>query len=419
MFEAYINHLEHIIKNYEQHNYLLAVSGGVDSMVMLALFQKAQLSFHVAHINHQKRGQASDMDETMIIDYCKQHNIPCHTMSLSKCASGNFQEYARNERYRWWQELCVKHDLDYICTAHHKDDSIETFFIHLLRGSGIHGLSGIATTRNNIIRPLNIFDKAVISEYAKAHEVPYREDASNKESHYLRNYIRNDWLPAIYSKVENSAAEIHRSIEHLQSDGQLLNRLVDQSISQASQYKQGRTHINLLAIDKDIALLYQYLRRYGFGYDQLSKIVDAHTGAEIFSASHRLLKNRDEIILDTKRERQDILLEISTIGRYTLVDGRVFKISEQSDKNGMPVAIEWPCVLRNWQAGDHYRPKGMNGKTQKLKDYLTNIKLDKWTKQEVLVLECDNSIRAVVNHRAAHYRSKNVYYISLEDNMPS
>lgn len=422
MFETFIHSLKSSIPDYESKSYLLAVSGGVDSMVMLSLFAQANLKYQVSHINHAKRAEESDKDEDLVERIANKLNVKFHQKRLGKCSKGNFQEWARNQRYEQWQQILSHENIDYICTAHHKDDSIETFMMNLMRGSGLNGLTGI-NNNSHIIRPLLGFTKEQISAYADRNKVEYREDASNAENTYLRNYIRNELLVTIADKIPNAKLGLNKSMNILKSEQALLQELVSKQIEARSEFRKGRLHTHIELDKNEVELLYQHYRKYGFHRNQIEDILTANTGSEISSATHVILKNRKELISDQIHQREHIYkkLTINKTGCYHWTPNVTIKVSENKVENCLTLdAVHLPFTVRNWRKGDSFAPLGLQGKKQKIKDYLTNIKLDKWSKQETPIIEKDSVILGIIPYRAAHTAthetSREKVYVSIADN---
>lgn len=215
--------LEHILngaKKPEDVSYLLAVSGGMDSMAMLHAFRSLGYEITVAHYNFRLRGEASDKDEELIRHYCEAHEIPIfirskNTKDTARKLKLSVQETARNLRYSFFEEIRTKINYDFICTAHHAEDQLETFFINLFRGSGLKGLTGIPLQRNQIIRPMLSISKSEIIQYTREHTINYREDESNKSDDYLRNRIRHHVTGPILKENPQYLSNALKSISHL------------------------------------------------------------------------------------------------------------------------------------------------------------------------------------------------------------
>ncbi len=427
MLDRYIDFInQHISDTYSQ-KLLLGVSGGADSMVMLDLSIKANLSIAVAHVNHDMRGSESDTDEILVRELCSKHHIPFHLYKFNSTekAANNFQERARDIRYKWWKELCQTEDYSHILTAHHSSDRVETFFLNLMRGAGIRGLSSIPTVNQNILRPLSYISKRHILEYAAFNNVTFREDLSNQESKYTRNWIRNDWLPFLRIREPNIENAITKSIVNLSKENTLLHELVekvikDVIITQDTGYQLINTdHLINNYNNKTSQLLYQYLSQFGFTEDNCTKCITAVVGSEFHSETHDLLRDRGCIILRVKTRFKPISLEISHVGEYQLDQNTKLLISQEISNGCLSISgLTFPFTIRHKRSGDKFCPSGMLGSTQKIKDFLTNAKLDKWSKQNTLVVDHQDTIAAVLPLRVSHEYKENgarsKLYISIQ-----
>lgn len=410
MLDRYKDFINQHISETGGQKLLLAVSGGVDSMVMLHLSIKANLSIGVAHVNHDMRGSESEADEILVRDICAEHGIVFHSYRLNaeEKSPKNFQERARDLRYSWWSGLCDVEKYSYILTAHHSSDSVETFLLNLTRGSGIRGLSSIPSVNQNILRPLSSFTKNQVLEYADLNNVAYREDTSNQESKYKRNEIRNKWIPFLSSLEPKIEKAIAKSVSNLTKEQALLNRLVKNVINEnsiiTSTGYQSITLDQLIVNYKSevVQLLYQYLSDFGFTEDNCKKCLTAVVGSEFHSETHDLLIDRGNIILRRKIKFKPIVLEVNDIGVYQMDSGTQLHVSKDTSQGALPInGLQFPFTVRHRRDGDRFCPSGMQGASQKLKDFLTNAKLDKWSKQNTLIVESNNTIAAVLPFRVA------------------
>ena len=425
MLDRYIDFINQHISDNKHQKLLLAISGGVDSMVMLDLSIKANLTFAVAHVNHDMRGLESNGDEDLVKSVCAEHGIMFHSYKFNsdEKSSINFQEKARQVRYNWWQELCASQGYSHILTAHHSSDRVETFLLNLTRGSGIRGLSSIPIVNQNILRPLSNISKEEILKYADESKVAFREDSSNKQSNYKRNEIRNDWLPFLKSKVPNIENAIARSVTNLSKEKSLLDQLVKNEIDNLSSLtRTGYQSIALTDLIKkynniSAQLLYQYLSGYGFTEDNCTRCLTAEVGSTFHSETHELLRDRESIILRKNISFSPITQKIDNYGMYQVDSSTQVLVSDDSSRGGLGVSnLEFPFTIRHRRDGDRFSPSGMHGATQKVKDFLTNAKLDKWSKQNTLVVEYNNEIAGVIPLRSAHgYNdsSSHIMYISV------
>lgn len=425
MLDRYLDFINQHINDIRKKKLLLAVSGGVDSMVMLHLSIAAKHSVAVAHINHDMRGIESEKDAQLVKSTCENNQIAYHqyTFTPAQKVKSNFQERARNIRYDWWQSLCKEYGYDYIFTAHHSSDSVETFFINLSRGAGLSGLSSIPISNGKIFRPLASFTKNDITHYAEEELVAYREDESNTQKKYLRNSIRNEWIPFLKERDNQIENKILKSIENLRREKALLDLLVKQSLNKYITTQGNITIIDVFNLNIEFQsvtsdLLYQYLSSFGFSYDTCIKSIVATTGSEYASSSHELLKNRNTLMLREKKNREPVNIIIQEPVEMHLAD-RTVKISQGRMEGGLAIYnLDYPFTIRTKASGDRFQPSGMKGASKKVKDFLTDLKMDKWTKQETLVLERDNVIVAVLPYRVSqgfHSKSsKEAVYIRID-----
>jgi tRNA(Ile)-lysidine synthase len=286
---------------------LLALSGGVDSMVLAHLLLKNNISFAIAHANFQLRGIESDADQTWVEDFCMQHQIPCfvqrfHTLIYVEKQGISIQMAARELRYQWFEKIMQENGLDVLLTAHHADDSLETFLINLGRGTGIKGLLGIPEQKDKVFRPLLAFSKEEILNYAQAHQIAFREDSSNQKSDYQRNYLRHQVVPLLKDSSPTLLEKALQTMEHLQVLQQFANGMMQQQLQQLVQ--MDANEMQWLDIDRLKAIpghpyvLYAWLEPYGFtAWNDINQLLDASSGKTIFSKNYRLLKNREQLLL--------------------------------------------------------------------------------------------------------------------------
>ena len=393
---------------------ILAVSGGVDSMVMTDLFVRTKIPVLVAHIHHNLRGNDADEDARCVRDYCNKHQINFEQFTIPKKSllKKNLQEEARKIRYAFLNRLLNEHQYDKIATAHHNDDLIESFFMHLLRGSGLKGLRSIPRQNGPIIRPMLNFTKSDIYEYAVEHNIPFREDTTNFEDHYLRNRIRQKLMPVLLETDPAFPSKITESIGYIKESQELLSVFTNELIQKHSYREGDNLIINIKALLEYKgykALLFNILSPYGFNMTQIQQIcTGSQTGSIAFSANYKIWKNRDQIILTPLHQKEKdaslLLVEkdrISTVNGtfiFDYIDGtpsfyEANVLYLDADKIGTSFNV------RLWKQGDKMTPLGMAGKSQKVKDLLTAIKIPVHQKSSVPVLECEDQIAAVIPYR--------------------
>jgi len=414
MFEQFQNHINTNFPFLKKEKFLLAVSGGIDSMVLINLCHQLQLDFAVAHCNFQLRGTESDDDENYVKSYTEKLQIPIYTQkfnteALSKQQKLSIQVTARNLRYEWFYSLLSNHNFDYILTAHHLDDSLETFLINFTRGSGIDGLTGIPERNDKIIRPLLPFSRSEIETFAKQINIQWREDSSNASDKYLRNKLRHELVPILKDLNPSLLATFQNTISSLQQSQSLVN--------DASQmvYKEVVSEEDTIKIDiakllnypNYKAYLYQWLQSYGFtSWIDIYDLLKAQSGKQVFSDKYIVLKDRNHLIVFPKqKENEDatfwinkedkdvkIPLKISfcNVDDISVVSTNTIFVDE--DK------LQFPLTIRRWQQGEVFYPYGMNGK-KKLSKFFKDEKYSLLDKSNAWLLCSDNKIVWVINKR--------------------
>ena len=293
--------LENLCNNYKESTFLIAVSGGVDSMVLLNLFENLNLKFQVAHVNYHFRGEDSNLDQKLVENYCENHGLKFHLKNISeeeKSGMKSLQNWARNIRYDFFFKILKQENLDFIVTAHHLSDELETFLINLSRGSGIKGLSGIPRNENKILRPLLNFSKTEIYDFAKENNLEFREDQSNEKDDYLRNKIRNQLTPKILEIFPDFLIQFQESLNHLNS----ANRFFQDEIEKAFQeiiINENDAEFTLnkeKLFSKPKTLMIEIIRKLGFSGLEIEKIINAENGKFFRSSSHEISIKKNEIV---------------------------------------------------------------------------------------------------------------------------
>jgi tRNA(Ile)-lysidine synthase len=404
----------------ENQKILLAVSGGIDSMVMAHLFLRSGIKTGIAHCNFSLRGDESDMDEKLVRDYAAKNNIPFHsksfdTKSYAEANKLSVQMAARELRYAWFEEIRNEYKYDLVSVAHNLNDNIETLLINLTRGTGIAGLTGISVRHNFIIRPLLFATRNEIMSYCSAHGVIYREDRTNAETKYIRNKIRHKIMPVlkeINPAIEYTLAETAERISEISS---ILSEHISEITSKVSHQKDGTTifDVNLL---KDFrhnkTVIYELFKPFGVTgvmIPDLIKIIDGRTGSQVMSPTHRIIKNRMQMIVTPLHEGEDTLYEIDSLEDFRKVpeikSASYFNISTgyMIPSNSRFACldterIKFPVTIRKWKAGDYFYPFGM-GKRKKLSDYFIDKKYPLTEKEKKLVLLSGDEIVWVIGER--------------------
>ena len=376
------------VKPYiENKRLILALSGGIDSMVLADLLLKAKVDFVLAHCNFHLRGEESDGDEQFVRDYAERNGLKIYvkqfdTVDYAKTHGVSIEMSARELRYDWFEELRQQLNCDYIAVAHHADDQLETFFINLLRGAGIRGLKGMQPVNGNIIRPLLDVSREEIHQYAIENGIKWREDHTNAETQFLRNKIRHELLPVIDSISKEGRAAILKSINHLASENELYRELVKMKLSEMVK-KEGETQRFLTSNSQ---LLFEWLRDYGFNADQVHFIYEAlngQPGTAFFSPTHRVTVERDGLELKPICQQTELPVALA----YEQLPKDEHFCLDPSPKVAQLDYDEltFPLQLRKWQAGDRFHPLGMKG-SRLLSDFLKDLKLSTGQKENTFVL---------------------------------
>lgn len=429
-------HIAHDFPFLEQKKLFLAVSGGLDSMVLVHLFQQLDFEIAILHCNFQLRGLESFGDQNFIQNYAQENNIPIFitqfdTTAFAKDYKLSTQVAARELRYSWFYEQLEANNFDYLLTAHHADDTIETFLINLTRGTGLEGLTGIPKQNDKVIRPLLCFTRQEIEHYAKENKIEWREDSSNASDKYLRNKIRHHLIPILKELNPNFMDSFQNTQNYLQ-DAQML--VEDASImvyQQVAKQEEEAIFFDLNQLKKlpnYKSYLYQWLNEFGFtAWDDIYDLVDSQSGKQVFSAEFRLLKDRDFLILsplhtideeteyhiDSLQNQINIPLNLSFSKVTDISIGSNTTIFVDED------TLQFPLVLRHWKEGDSFQPFGMNGKSKKVSKLFKDEKLSLIDKENVWLLCSGTEIVWIIGMRQDdRFRitntTKNLLKIQLE-----
>ena len=396
---------------------LLAVSGGVDSMVLLHLYFALKLDFAVAHCNFQLRGTESDLDEKLVADFCIKNNIPFFverfdTMQIVEARKLSIQIAARELRYNWFKQICIDQNYQFIATAHHLDDQAETFLINFTRGTGIDGLVGIPEKNENIIRPLLSFSREDILKYAIENEIAWREDQSNASTKYLRNKMRHLVLPVLKEENAEFLKSFQNTLNHLKQAQLLANDAVAFFEKDCVKMIDDQLEIDLEKTENfnnKKHYLLQILKRYGFSsIDEIEKICISDAGKVLKNDQYTILKDRKKLIVFEEKsvlkhvfyiKSKDDVLNLPFLMNISEVETEEFN----TDKRTIFVnsnLLKWPLVLRRKKTGDYFQPFGMNG-IKKVSKFFKDEKLSKIQKDNTWILENgDGKIIWIVGLRA-------------------
>lgn len=401
--------IEQVISNkVDRHfpgtpNFVIGVSGGADSMALLYAFKQLEISCFVVHINYGLRGVESDKDQELVEQMSFQWGFECCSVRLNteEMQSGNFQNWARNERYMIFEDLAEEIKADAIAVAHHQDDQIETIVQKLFRGSSPESWTGMKEWDAPIFRPMLEFSKEAILAYCDEKSIPYRDDESNKDPKYSRNFLRGEFS----EKMNKLFPGWQQNVLGLSDFGMLNEKMLDQ-LSEVYLEKERLKLAPLEKMDEFLALslikrfLEQFIPVASKGIiSETFSLFSAQTGSELkVSDSVILVKDRDYIVLRKKAEFTEVIIKEEDIENVFTVQGTEFRISEQVESELYLDAakLSFPLSLRRWKAGDKIQPFGMTG-TQKISDHLTNRKVSTANREKSLVLsDSDGTIYAII-----------------------
>lgn len=390
---------------------LLAVSGGVDSMVLAELFHRAKFSFAIAHCNFGLRGAESDGDEVFMRHWAEEQDVIFHSQKFETTQKAetdgiSIQMAARDLRYEWFDELVEEFKYDYLATAHHADDNIETVLLNLTRGTGLPGLLGIAPVKDQLVRPLLFVAKSEILSFAQKEKLTWREDSSNASDAYRRNILRQQVLPILQEMNPSLQKTFNQNLERLRAVDSLVDEFLLEWRKKAVRIEEDGVFISIPPIQqasKPTWLLHEILQEYGFSYVQTKQIVaalDAISGKQFFSFTHSLTKNREDLIVEPLRRNTDFhpifiqensnevaLTENSSlvIKRMPLSPNMEFQADAQT-AHFDAARLRFPLSVHPWRAGNWLQPFGMGGKSKKVSDLLVDAKVPLNRKKDILVL---------------------------------
>ena len=413
--ELFIKHIDENFSFLKDGTSITAVSGGLDSMVLLHLAQAAKLKIAVANCNFNLRGAESDGDSEFVKKYCSEYSFQLfatsfNTLKFAKEHKLSTQMAARDLRYLWFEEIRQEQNFDYILTAHHLDDNLETFLINLSRGSGIDGLIGIPAVSNAIVRPILPFGRELILQYAEENNIEWREDSSNADDHYLRNSIRQKVTPELKNLTGNFMQSFQNSQRYLQQTQSMAKDASVLVYKQVVEVEEETIKIKLselLRLDNFKAYLYDWLNPCGFtAWEDIYNLTTAQSGKKVHSENYTLLKDREHLLLfqvvnkinddsfsiekGVTKVNNPINLELSTQPYDSNVDSNCIFVDCET--------LIFPLELRRWKEGDYFYPFGMTGK-KKLSKFFKDQKISVDQKETIWLLLSKGEIVWVVNHR--------------------
>lgn len=424
LLDKFLNYISSKDLATKEDKILLTVSGGVDSMVMMRLFVEAgYTNVGVAHCNFQLRREESEEDEVLVKEQAEAFGLQFFNMRFDTQAeiehSGDStQMVARRLRYDWFDSLCKEHGYSHIAIAHHADDSVETFFINLIRGTGLRGLMGISVINGKIIRPLLFSTRKDILEYAVSHKVPYREDSSNSSTKYLRNKIRLGIIPRI-KEVSSIFSDVMRAnVERLTAAQRFIDASMEMVSSQIVSDQGCSMIIEPSKLNHNIPLdfvLYEIMSRKGFRGDVIDGVFNAlstetSTGRRFYSKDYVAYIDRGNVIITKIPDEDTCSIEVTKEAKRVHCGGHVITFEhidiDDLDTFNVPANValvdeqllDYPLVLRRWDDGDFFLPFGMTGH-KKISDTLVDLKVSMPDKKRQFVLTSSEDIVWLVGRR--------------------
>ena len=406
---------------------LLAVSGGPDSVAMCHVFKSAGLAFGIAHCNFKLRGTDSDADAAFVEDLSQQFKVPFFSVEFDthqyrKENKLSLEEAARHLRYQWLEDIRKQFHYTAIATAHHLNDSAETLLLHLVRGTGLRGLTGIPAKNQNIIRPLLFATRAEIMEFIAANAIIYRTDLSNNEDQFDRNKIRNNIIPMLRELNPSLEKTFSNNIRHFTEADLLLSEYLAKKITRVSFRKNNAEYIPSAFFKNHpaaVTLLHYWLSPAGFNEDQLHQMMRTigESGKIFYSKSHRVLIDRKFLILNELKKTISDNIVIESSVKHIKAENLHLEITStalpehlQFNDSGKVAyfdadKVAFPLILRKWRPGDYLYPLGLTRRRsdkpgkKKVSDILTNLKLDILQKENTYVVCSGDYIIWVVGIR--------------------
>ncbi|MCS3530680.1 tRNA lysidine(34) synthetase TilS [Chryseobacterium sp. JUb7] len=430
--------LENLIQQPENHTYLLAVSGGADSMVLAHQYLNSDLVFQVGHVNYKLRGEDSQSDQKVVQDFCEKNHIKFHLYEVSEKdqkPQNSIQLWARELRYNFFKQIQKKENLEFLVTAHHLNDQLETFIINLSKASGINGLSGIPSNDNHILRPLLNFTKEEIYTFAKENNIEYREDLSNKKSDYLRNKIRNEIVPKLLETNDHFLENFKKSSLYLNQTKDFVQKQIEDIENRLSIFNKSYKILSKEKLDLESDFVkFEILKKYGFNQEEeIPKIFKAENGKSFFSKEYQLIVNYDELLLikkvedggsnpDHEKEEEIILIENFDFSENQITINLENNIEDIEEINKTfkwdfdAQKLHFPLRLRRHQDGDEFYPSGFSGK-KKVSKFFRDEKISILARQKIWILsDHENSVLGIIPFRqdkryARDEKTKNILKI--------
>ena len=398
---------------------LLAVSGGIDSMVLLHLFERSGFNYGIAHCNFNLRGDESDADEQFVRDQVQQHGTPAYfesfeTEEFARLKGISIEMAARELRYAYFEKVRKENGYDYIATAHHSDDLIETFFLNLTRKTGIKGLTGIKEKSGVLIRPMLFTGRIEIEQYAAKEYIEFREDSSNNEVIFQRNFLRHKILPLFSELNPAFKKNFLASIENLKDAEKVYSGFLDAEKQEVFSGFGNEFRVNIYRLEVSPyprTLLLEILSEFNFNaavIDEVYNSLKTEPGKQFFSKTHRLVKDREQLFISEIKqeeekiyyiEKDDMELFSPFIISIEKIDAEGFEVIKEQKVACVDMdEIEFPLLIRKWKQGDYFQPLGMTG-FKKLSDFFIDQKIPLHEKENIWLLCSGKKIVWIMGHR--------------------
>jgi len=416
-FEKYMGQQD---LSLQKDQLLLAVSGGIDSVVLCELCKKAGLNFTIAHCNFRLRGGESERDEQFVQSLGEKYGVEVLVKKFDTAVYAgenkiSIQEAARDLRYQWFADLRKEKGFAYTLLAHHADDNIETLLMNFFRGTGLQGLTGIpeGNRKTGLLRPLLNFRRSEIDAFAKEHKLKWVEDSSNHSTKYTRNFFRHQLIPAIKKIYPQAEENLLNNIERFNKTNVLYQLAVEKLKKDICEQHLAEVRIPIRKLLKysETSLVYEIIKDFGFGekqVDEVMKLTEAESGKFIENEHHQIIKHRNWLVIAPRSIHADIIAIEREQHQINFSEGYLdlrflFKEKLNIDKSAFVAQldakhIEFPLLLRKWKQGDYFYPLGMP-KKKKLARFFIDQKLSKNQKENVWVVESNKKIVWVVNMR--------------------
>ncbi|MBT8281342.1 MAG: tRNA lysidine(34) synthetase TilS [Muriicola sp.] len=435
MLEAFKNHIAKSLPQLLDRPGLIACSAGIDSVVLTHLCAASGIHFALAHCNFSLRGQQSNEDEQFVKNLATKMEVSSYVTQFDTAAYAtkqgiSVQMAARDLRYQWFDELLNEHNYAWVLTAHHLDDALETFIINLSRGTGLDGLCGIPEENNKITRPLLPFTSEQIKEYALQNDISWREDQTNEDTKYLRNKVRHEVVPSLKELHPTFMNNFDNTLRYLSGSAVMLSAHVNSIKEQIFiPYHQGYK-IPLEALNKlepTESYLYEIFKTYGFtSWVDITGLLTAMSGKEVRSKTHRLIKDRQHIILQELIEESPARdeEEIPEVTGDLPLEIKIEEVEEIEEKNNTILYLDKETLnhrltVRKWKKGDYFFPLGMDGR-KKVSKFFKDEKMDAVAKEKQWLLCCGDDIVWIIGRRADDrfkitLKTKHILKVTLEE----